>query len=206
MKEKNFKRIIIICGALILILVLVLVIIIISIVSDTGESDALGTTNNYLDTDKVIPMSAEEFFQEYYEYYEYDVDDTEEGYAEKVSEEDVYMAITKLAKYIIDNKEDIDGWTSNEMYDIYSGNEEEFKSMGIVDEDSFVDIMKKVQEIEEDDLALSYTAFDIDTISKSSDKFEVEFTIKYTGVDALIFILELSTDASSENPIQIYLN
>lgn len=189
MKKKNFKRIIIICG--ILILILVFAIIIISIVSNTGESDALGTSNTNLDTDKVIPMSAEAFFQEY---------------TGDVSEEDVYKVITKLANYIIDNKQDINNWDTDEMYDIYSENEEEMKDMGIVDDESFVNIMKEAKEIQEDELSLSYTSFEIDTISSVSDGIEVEIIIKYAGVDALTFILSLSNDASSENPIQIYVN
>lgn len=186
MKKKNYRRIIIICGILILILILAIIIIKIVMLNQENELE-LSVTNT--ETEKIIPMSAEGFFQ---------------NYNGDVLEDDVYLAITKLANYIKDNKQEIDSWTTDDIDNVYSQNEEEFNSMGIINSTEFTNIIEEVKKIEEDELTLSYTAFNTNTISYISNSIEVEISIKYTNVDSIDLLLLLSNDSSSENPIQIY--
>ena len=183
--SKKLKRIILILILIILVISLITIILVVNS-SKAGEESGLGATNE--NTDRIIPMSSEGFFQRYYG---------------TVDENDVYKTLTLLANYIIDNKEEIDTWNDDSMYTVYSENEEEFKNMGLVYSEDFVNVMKLVQEINTEDLDLSYMAFENDTIAYASNGIQVDITFKYVNVDGLNLELMLLNDANTENPIRI---
>ena len=183
--SKKLKRIILILILIILVISLITIILVVNS-SKAGEESGLGATNE--NTDRIIPMSSEGFFQRYYG---------------TVDENDVYKTLTLLANYIIDNKEEIDTWNDDSMYTVYSENEEEFKNMGLVYSEDFVNVMKLVQEINTEDLDLSYMAFENDTIAYAFNGIQVDITFKYVNVDGLNLELMLLNDANTENPIRI---
>lgn len=183
--SKKLKRIILILILIILVISLITIILVVNS-SKAGEESGLGATNE--NTDRIIPMSSEGFFQRYYG---------------TVDENDVYKTLTLLANYIIDNKEEIDTWNDDSMYTVYSENEEEFKNMGLVYSEDFVNVMKLVQEINTEDLDLSYMAFENDTIAYALNGIQVDITFKYVNVDGLNLELMLLNDANTENPIRI---
>lgn len=183
--KKVLKKLILI---LILIILLISVILIILKINSNTSSES-GYTATNIGTDKIIPMSSEAFFQNYYG---------------NIESDEVYITLTKMANYIIDNKQDIDNWTEDEMYNIYNENKEEFLDMGLIDEDSFIDVMEVVQTIDSDDLSLSYMAFENDTIENIGDGVQVDITFKYVNIDEISFKLELLNDSNEENAIKIF--
>lgn len=188
--KKKLKRIILILFILILILVIATVIAVLALNNDeeVEEETVIGSSGSNINSEKVIPISAEDFFQ---------------NYNGNVDEDDVYTAITKVAYYIIDNKQEIDNLDDEDIEEKYLENEEYFKSIGLIEEENFENIIKLAKTIDSDELSFSYTAFDIDTITNLDDGVSVDVIIKYTGIDKITVNLILAMDSETENAIEI---
>ena len=187
--KKKLKKIILILFILIAILILAIILIINN--NDETEENASELSISNINSEKVIPISSESFFQNYYG---------------NVSEDDVYMTLTNIAYYIIDNKQEINEWLDDDIENAYLINEQYFKTIGLVEKENFYNIINLAKGIDSDELSLSYTAFEIDTISYLSNSISVDVTIKYVDVEEISLLLILDNEEESENPIEIDAN
>lgn len=183
MKKKksnsNFKylNLIVIC---IIVLVVILSILLNMLKNKTfgGQANKTNQTSSNLrerDTDyerpdTISPMFKERLFKEY------------EG---KINEDEILNSLTEFVYYITDNKKEISQMSEEDIQDKYNANKDRFEKMGILTLDYYKYIINIMKSIEKNELELSYTQFDVNSIEKIDSGIILKFNIKYVETNEI---------------------
>lgn len=173
---------------LIMILFVVLVILLLTQAIIKTFYNNKKRTSEYIRPDVIQPMFSEKFFNMY----------KGEG-----SEKDILGTLSKFVYFIVDNKDKIDNLNEDSIKQEFLKDKEYYNSIGIQSEENFKNIMTKVKNIKSNSLNVSYTSFEIDTLTKMDGKYLIDFSIKFENVDEIKFKIEIEPTYNKDYLINV---
>lgn len=184
MKKSINKKIKITIACLGVILIILLLIIVILNYANNNKK----RTSEYVRPEVIQPMFSEKFFNQY------------NG---DVAQNEILETLSKFVYYIVDNKAKINNLDETTMNIEYSENEEFYKNIGIQSEEAFTNIMSIVKNIDQDKLEVSYTSFEINSLTEQNGIYKVLFAIKFSNVDEITLNLNIESSLDKSYIISI---
>lgn len=147
--------------------------------------------SEYVRPEVIQPMFQEKFFSKY------------KG---EINQEEILEDLSDFVYYLVDNKQNLDNLLDDDsILNEYSKNETFLKKIGFSTADEYSKIIKKIQEIGNDELDVSYTSFEVNTIINKENSIIVNFSVKFVDEDEITFLLEIQKTSENDNVISLSL-